>query len=220
MIIPSFLAIAYLGQSSCLHSISRFFNLFPLVIWLVTIDATSIVQDQNLIASWGETTILTALSASIAVNFLVTGFILFRILKVFLEVKGTMTLVERTLGSTGSTNSKLRHVLFVIIESAMALFAIQLIRLVFSILTIATGSESSDLLVVRALDYVIVIHQMLNVIIRSVHFYFCFTDNIYQGITPTIILVRASMRSSFDDEESFKEAAGSLCYNHPSDLTH
>ena len=210
VIIPSFLAIAYLGQSSCLHLISRFFNLSPLAIWLVTIDATSIVQNQNLIASWGNTTFITALSASMAVNSLVTGLIAARVLKVFLEVKGTMTLIER---STGGANLKLRHVLFVIIESAMALFAIQLIRLVVSILP----NESYDIL-----GYVIVIHQMFNVIIRSIHVYFfCFTDNIYQGIAPTIILVRVSMRSSFDDEESFKEAAGSLCSNNPSsDLTY
>ena len=37
----------------------------------------------------------------------------------------------------------------------------------------------------------------------------------YQGIAPTIILVRVSMRLSFDDPESFKEAAGSLHFNNP-----
>ena len=43
-----------------------------------------------------------------------------------------------------------------------------------------------------------------------------FTDNIFtQGITPTIILVRVLMRLSFDDPESFKEAAGSLRFNNP-----
>ena len=55
---------------------------------------------------------------------------------------------------------------------------------------------------------------MFNVIIRFVHFYFfCLTDNIYQGIAPTIILVRVSMKLSFDDPESSKEAAGSLRFN-------
>ena len=48
----------------------------------------------------------------------------------------------------------------------MALFAIQLIRIVFSIV-----EESSHLPVYGIiLEYVIVIHQMLNVIIKSVHF--------------------------------------------------
>ena len=40
---------------------------------------------------------------------------------------------------------------------------------------------------------------------------FCFTDNIYQGIAPTvIILVRVSMSLPFDNKESFKEATQSL----------
>ena len=139
-----------------------------------------------------------------AVNALVTGMIVFKILKVFLEVNPILT--ELTLDSTGG--SKLRHIIFVIIESGITLFAIQLIRLVFGILpmewTIVAG------------EYVVIINQMINVIIRSVHFYFfCFTNNIYQGIAPTIILVRVSMRLSFDDPESFKEAVGSLRLNNP-----
>ena len=149
---------------------------------------------------------ITALTASMVVNALVTGLIVYKILKVFL-LQANPILVELTLDSTGG--SKLRHVIFVIIESGMTLFAIQLIRLVFYILPMEWTYQASN--------YVIVIHQMLNVIIRSIHFYlFCFTDNIYQGIAPTIILVRVSMRLSFDDTESFKEAAGSLHFNNPS----
>ena len=105
---------------------------------------------------------ITGLVASMAVNALVTGLIVFQILKLFLEVKPIF--VELTLFSTGCT--KLRHIIFVIIESGMALFAIQLIRIVFSIV-----EESSHLPVYGIiLEYVIVIHQMLNVIIKSVHF--------------------------------------------------
>ena len=44
---------------------------------------------------------------------------------------------------------------------------------------------------------------------------FGFADNMYQGIAPTIILVRVSMRLSFDDPESFKEAVGSRRFNNP-----
>ena len=88
------------------------------------------------------------------------------------------------------------------------LFAIQVIRIVFWILPMDWTLDASY--------YAIAINEMLNVIIRSVHFYmFCFTDNIYQGIAPTVILVRISMRLSFDDAESFKEAAGSLRFNNP-----
>ena len=144
-------------------------------------------------------------AASMTVNALVTGMIVFKIHRVFVEVNPI--LVELTLDPTEGT--KLRHVIFVVIESGMALFAVQLIRLVFSVMltTLVFGS---------ILDFVIVIHQAFNVIIRSVHFYFfCFTDNIYQGIAPIIILVRVSMRLSFDDTESFKEATESLRFNNP-----
>jgi hypothetical protein len=110
-----------------------------------------------------NTLTLTALTASMAVNALMTSFIVFKILKVFLEFKPTS--VERTLGSLSSTGgSKLRHVIFIIIESGMALFAIQLVRVVLQVLvaqtddTVFTGPWAG-------MQLVIVIHQMLNVII-------------------------------------------------------
>ena len=108
-----------------------------------------------------------------AVNTIVTGLIVFRILKVYLEVKPTM--VERTLGSTGDT--KFQHVIFVIIESGMALFIIQLVRVVLVALPVQLTVPA-----IEGLNLVIGINQMLNVIIRfqADHFYFfCFTDNIY-----------------------------------------
>ena len=118
---------------------------------------------------------LTAFAASMAVNALVTGLIVFKILKVFLEVKTAYTSVERTLGSTGDTISctRLRQIIFIIIESGMALFAIQLVRLVLNNLPVSFAGPAavSGVLVVG-------INEMFNVIIRSVHFYFfCFTDN-------------------------------------------
>ena len=73
--------------------------------------------------------------------------------------------VERTLSSTGGT--KLRHIIFIIIESGMALFAIQLVRLVL------LAVQSYNLLYVLPTG----INQMSNVIIRSFNFYFfCFAD--------------------------------------------
>ena len=91
------------------------------------------------------------------VHALATCLIVFRILKVFLQVKPTS--VERTLGSTEGTT--LRHVIFVIIESGVVLFAIQLVRV-----------ELGDLPAVPDgyLAYIVVINEMFNVIIRSVHF--------------------------------------------------
>ena len=101
-----------------------------------------------------------------AVNTLVTGLIVFKILTLFLEVKPSFASGKTTLGSTRGT--KFQHIIFVIIESGMALFAIQLIRLVFFLLGTCV------------FNYATVIDQMINVIIKSVHFYFfCFTDNIY-----------------------------------------
>ena len=105
---------------------------------------------------------ITGLAVSMAVNTLVTGLIVIKILKVFLEVKGAMTSVERTLGSTGGI--KLWQVLFVIIESGMALFAIQLIRIAFYNLPVESNTD--------VYDYVLAIYQMSNVIIRFVPFCF------------------------------------------------
>ena len=56
-------------------------------------------------------------------NALVTGLIMFRIFKVFQEVK-TATADNQNLGVTGG--STLRCVMSIIIESGMALFSIQL----------------------------------------------------------------------------------------------
>ena len=104
-----------------------------------------------------------------AVNALVTGLIVFRILKVFLLVNSTVTSVERTLGSGGG--AKFRHTMFVIIESGMALFAIQMVRVVLSLYEPTPSAAVSN-----ALNFVILIHEMFNVIIRSGHFYFLFSD--------------------------------------------
>ena len=93
-----------------------------------------------------------------AVNALVTGMIVFRILKVTVGVEPTS--VEQTLGSSGG--NKFRHIIFIIIESGMALFAIQLVRVV--LLFIPQPVEQEDIFQV-AFDFVIAINQMFNVII-------------------------------------------------------
>jgi hypothetical protein len=111
-----------------------------------------------------------------AVNALVTGLIVFKILQVFLEFKPTS--VEQTLGSLSSTGgSKLQHVIFIIIESGMGLFAIQLVRIVLTILAQQTGEFTGP---TKGMYLVSGILQVCNVIIRSVNFYFfCYTDDIY-----------------------------------------
>ena len=77
--------------------------------------------------------ILTGLVTSMAVNGLGMGLIVFRIVKVFL-IKATT--IERTLHSTGGTTLALQvqNIIFVIIELGMALFAIQLVRVLLVIL--------------------------------------------------------------------------------------
>jgi hypothetical protein len=141
------------------------------------------VQGALFDARWGNILTLTALTASMVVNALMTGLIVFKILRVFLGLKPTS--VERTLGSLSSTgDSKLQHILFIIIESGMALFAIQLIRVVLSSLVsqIASNDVTKPPGSVIGMEFVIGIHEMFNVIIRPVHFYiFCFTDDIYLG---------------------------------------
>ena len=99
---------------------------------------------------------LTSFALSMVVNILVTGLIVFKILKVFLELTDVTTSVERTLGPTGGT--KLRHVIFMIIESGMILFAVQLAQFVLYNLP----SESASGLYIVFIG----INEMLNVIIR------------------------------------------------------
>ena len=86
------------------------------------------------------------------------------------------TSVRRTLGLTAGTN--FHHIMFVIIESGMALFAIQLVRVVLSIIPVPAVE---DPYFTGAVDFVVVINQMLNVnIMGFVHFYFFyFADNFF-----------------------------------------
>ena len=132
--------------------------------WALTLE-----QDMSVTAPWGNTLTMTSLATSMAVNALMTGMIVFKILMVFLEFKPTS--VERTLGSLGSTEgSKLRHVIFIIIESGMVLFAIQLVRVVLTSLMMQTVfTDITGPLV--GMELVIGIHEMFNVIIKSFLFY-------------------------------------------------
>jgi hypothetical protein len=129
-----------------------------------SVGAITFIQGQLLYFSWEAPVLLTSYTASMAVNTLVTGLIVFKIVKGFLKVKATTTSVEQTLGLGSTGGNKLRQVIFVIIESAMVLFAIQLVRLVVSV------SPGSALTGGIPFYLVVGIAQMLNVIIRSVHF--------------------------------------------------
>ena len=91
------------------------------------------------------------------VNTLVTGMIVFKIFKVF-QVARIQVSGEESLSTTGG--NKFRSIIFILIESGSALFCIQLVRLTVSILM--TNAS------VQAFDLVVGIHQMFNVIIKSV----------------------------------------------------
>ena len=112
----------------------------------------------------------TALAASMAVNALMTSMIVFRIFKVT-RAMPTTTSFEQTLGSTGG--NKVRHIMFIIIESGMALLVTQVVRLVLGFISMGAGQWMGF----RPFeDFVIVINQVLNVIIilRTVFFYISF----------------------------------------------
>ena len=115
---------------------------------------------------WPNAVGLTGLVASTAVNALMTGMIVFRILK---ATGVEPTSVERTLGSTES--NKFRHIMFIIIESGMALFAIQLVRIAMGFIPVSV--EQLPFLI-AASNFVVATNQMLNVIIiRFLFLLFC-----------------------------------------------
>ena len=123
-----------------------------LAIWIVS----GIVQAQLFVPAWGNILTMTGLTLSMTVNALVTGLIVLRIFKVFQQVK-TGTVDDQISGVTGG--GTLQRVIFILIESGMALFSIQLVRIVVTIVTTDAAYA--------ALYLIVGIHEMLNVITRS-----------------------------------------------------
>ena len=160
VIIPAFLAFAFLGTLIILHSLSDF-NLWFIAIWIASGTAPlSILQGQFNIPEWGNTLTVAGLALSMTVNALVTGLIAFRIFRVFQEVKNA-TAEDQILGVTGG--STLWRVIFIIIESGMILFSTQLTRLVVAK---ANTDAAND-----AYALITGIHEMLNVIMMINHCY-------------------------------------------------
>ncbi|KAF8816973.1 hypothetical protein BYT27DRAFT_7205404 [Phlegmacium glaucopus] len=128
---------------------------------------------------------LTSLAISLFVNGVVTGLIVLRILKVYWEVRPTFE--DQTLGI--GTKGKIWSIIFILIESGMAIFTIQTIGVVLCVLHL----------------------DALSIIIRIAPMFY--------GIAPTIILVRLSMGLSFHDEKSMVETAASWRFaSHNRDL--
>jgi len=124
--------------------------------------------------------IMSGLVMSMVVNAVVTVIIVLKILKVFCQVRTTAD--DHILGVTNG--GILQRVIFILIESGMALFFIQVFRIVVTVVNTDAANN--------AYGSISCIHQVLN------------------GITPTIILVRVSMGLSFHDENSLVDRAGSL----------
>ena len=164
VMVPLSLAFAFLRPLIYLHLLTDF-NLWFLAIWIAGGAAPlSIVQGQWFTADWGAILQLAGLILSMTVNALVTGLIVFRILKVFQGVKAG-TADDQILGVTGG--SALQRVIFILIESGMALFSIQLARLVVTIVTLLT-TDAAYYAVDAAYYLIAAIHGMLNVIMGSV----------------------------------------------------
>ena len=106
-----------------------------------------------------------------AVNALVTGLIAYKIFKAFRKVQQNSTSAEKSLGIIGGRNY--RSVIFVIIESGIALFVIQLLRVILSIPALLNSIP-----IRVALGYVIAIHQMVNMIITLVIINLYYADNV------------------------------------------
>ena len=109
--------------------------------------------------------LLTGIALSLIVNAFVTGLIVLRIFMVYQEVKPTST--ETTLGATGGR--KLRSIMFILIESGMALFSMQLVRLVL-------GLFYSQNVAMEGYDITLGIDQMLHVTITNPFTYFTDTN--------------------------------------------
>ena len=174
VIVPSILALAYLGLSiSPDFKLLPDFNILPLGIWSAGVGATFLVYTERNIQArlWGSIILEISLTISMAVNALVTSLIAYRIFKVLRKVQQVSTSAEKYLGVNGGR--KYRSIIFVIIESGFALFAIQLVRVILSLPPLLFNSTAID----DAANFIIVIHQMLNVIIILVIINLYFADN-------------------------------------------
>jgi hypothetical protein len=132
--------------------------------WIVAaIGPAFIVESPLDTATWSNILTLASLPVPMIVNALVTGLIVFRIFKVFHEVKSITT-----------GGRKLRSIIFIIIESGMTLFAIQLAQVVIRAKRpgLWTNAEEDIYQLIGGTL------EMLNVVISSVIVTLYFTDNV------------------------------------------
>ena len=137
----------------------------PIAIWIIGISPQSYAQGGVLVSAGGNDLTLAGLAITMTVNALATGLIVFRIFMVFRQ---RVTSDDQVFGVTRGT--KLRSIIFVLIESGLLLFSIQLARIVVTILSTDGAND--------AYEIVAPIHVQLNVIRRSVIPTFYVTDNL------------------------------------------
>ena len=153
------LALAFLGQSIYLYDWISWLLCYGSATWLAASYALHSPQRPLVdITYWRYPVGLTSLVISLTVNAVVTGLIVLRILKVYWEVKATFKV--QNLG-VSRAEAKVRSIIFIMIESGMAIFTIQLVGVVLAILKL------DDPLII-----VLNINEMFNVIIPTVVFRF------------------------------------------------
>ena len=140
--------------------------------WLAAVGTTFIANKFVQTTLWSSIAASTSVAFSMVVNALVTGLTVYRIFKAFRKVQQNSTSAEKSLGFIGGR--KYRSIIFVIIESGIALFAIQLLRVILTIPSLAFNNSIPSIV---ASNYIIVTHQMLNVIITSVIINLYIADN-------------------------------------------
>ena len=169
VIVPLILAFAFLGASNLSSLLTGTFCWFYFILfylslatWLASITPRSFLElDGAVPPAWSFPLGVTGLGASMCVNALVTGLIVFRIFKVLQQVKLSIP-DQQNLGVTGGR--KLYSIISVIIESGMILFSIQLARFV---VTVVQTDAADD-----AFQIIVCVHEILNVIIRFSYIYF------------------------------------------------
>ena len=161
VIFPIILSLAYLGPLSYFQiGLFTDSNLSPVAIWMASVGGTYIEGNGLYSTVWSTNLFTAGLAISLALNALVTGLIAFRIFRV---VKGNTTFYEnmKSLGVAGGRQVEFRYIMFVMIESGMALFSIQLARVVVTAMRIGgTGGSDSTM---AAFNFIVNWHEMLNV---------------------------------------------------------
>ena len=99
--------------------------------------------------------------------------IVFGVYKVFRDVKDITTSDEKSLGLTGGR--EVCSIIFIIIESGMALFPIQLAHFIFGAIDTFL---SNQIYAAAAYGIIVSIYEMVNVTISSVIVTLCLTDNV------------------------------------------